>query len=263
MPVLSKKRDHQKFVGGFVLSGLLVSGRASMLLLGTLSLDLWVIAVDPAFIAGHQSIKNCGIWIDQFDHLPAVMTTSLFLIFSEHPLDKLRASLPHLEFLANNCVYSSHADIKLSTYFLYRHTTVLIHEILYLANQLWYSDFLTPPTPLIIPHRLPAFLKYLMPLKNWCSIHARWSKSSLTHSLRFCGIFLSLKQNFIAYRSSKVSSRPDCIFEIHQLWQSGFGRVYFNSCCRYLFEPEIIIIGQSSHKMYSKTYWISKSLRQF
>ena len=29
----------------------------------------------------------------------------------------------------------------------------------------------------------------------------------------------SLKQNFIAYRSSKVSSRPDCmIFEIHQLW---------------------------------------------
>ena len=30
--------------------------------------------------------------------------------------------------------------------------------------------------------------------------------------------FRSLKQNFIAYRSSKVSSRPDCIFEIHQLW---------------------------------------------
>ena len=27
----------------------------------------------------------------------------------------------------------------------------------------------------------------------------------------------SLKQNFIAYRSSKVSSRPDYIFEIHQL----------------------------------------------
>ena len=26
-----------------------------------------------------------------------------------------------------------------------------------------------------------------------------------------------LKQNFIAYHSSKVSSRPDCIFEIHQL----------------------------------------------
>ena len=34
--------------------------------------------------------------------------------------------------------------------------------------------------------------------------------------------FPSLKQNFIAYRSSKVLSRLDCIFEIHQLWQSGF-----------------------------------------
>ena len=33
--------------------------------------------------------------------------------------------------------------------------------------------------------------------------------------------FPSLKQHFIAYRSSKVSSRRDCIFEIHQLWQSG------------------------------------------
>ena len=30
--------------------------------------------------------------------------------------------------------------------------------------------------------------------------------------------FQSLKHNFIAYRSSKVSSHPDCIFEIHQLW---------------------------------------------
>ena len=29
--------------------------------------------------------------------------------------------------------------------------------------------------------------------------------------------FPILKQNFIAYRSSKVSSRLDCIFEIHQV----------------------------------------------
>ena len=90
-----------------------------------------------------------------------------------------------------------------------------------------------------------------MPLKNWCSIHARYSKNSLKHSIRFCGIFPSLKQNFIAYRSSKVSSRPDCIFENHQLWQSVFGRVYSNCCCSYSFEAEIIKIGQSSHKMYS------------
>ena len=60
--------------------------------------------------------------------------------------------------------------------------------------------------------------------------------------------FPSLKQNFFAYRSS---SRPDCIFEIHQLWQSGFSRVYSNCYCRCSFKPEIIKIGHSSHKMYS------------
>ena len=87
--------------------------------------------------------------------------------------------------------------------------------------------------------------------QKWCSIHARWSKSSLKHSRCFCGIFPSLKQNFIAYRSSKVSWRPDCIFEIHQLWQSGFSRVYSNCYCSCSFEPEIISIGQSSHKMYN------------
>ena len=62
-----------------------------------------------------------------------------------------------------------------------------------LADQLWCSDFLTPPTTLIILHRLPAFLESLMPLRNWCSIHARWSKSSLKHSIRFCGIFSKFK----------------------------------------------------------------------
>ena len=62
--------------------------------------------------------------------------------------------------------------------------------------------------------------------------------------------FPSLKQNFIAYRTSKVSSRPDCIFEIHQQWQSGFSRVYSNCCCSCSFEAEIINIGQSSHKMH-------------
>ena len=62
--------------------------------------------------------------------------------------------------------------------------------------------------------------------------------------------FPSLKQNFIAYRSSKVSSHLDSVFEIHQLWQSGFSRVYSDSCCSCSFEAEIIEIGQSSHKMF-------------
>ena len=65
-----------------------------------------------------------------------------------------------------------------------------------LANQFWSFDFLTPPTPLIIPHRLPAFFGSLMPLKNWCSIHARCSQSSLKHSIRFCGIFSKFKRQF-------------------------------------------------------------------
>ena len=64
----------------------------------------------------------------------------------------------------------------------------------------------------------------------------------------FHTFFPSLKHNFIAYRSS---SRPDCIFEIHQLWQSGFSRVYSNCCCSCSFKAEIIKIGQSSSKMYS------------
>ena len=63
--------------------------------------------------------------------------------------------------------------------------------------------------------------------------------------------FPSLKHNFISYRSSKESSRPDWIFEIHQLWQSGFIKGYFNCCCSCSFKCEIIKICQSSHKMYS------------
>ena len=60
--------------------------------------------------------------------------------------------------------------------------------------------------------------------------------------------FSKFKIEFIAYRFSKVS---DCIFEIHQLWQSSFSRVYSNCCCSCSFEPEIIKIGWSSHNMYS------------
>ena len=62
--------------------------------------------------------------------------------------------------------------------------------------------------------------------------------------------FPSLKRIFFAYRSSKVSSRADFIFEIHHLWQSDFSMMYSNCCCSCSFEPEIIKIGQSSHNMY-------------
>ena len=120
-----------------------------------------------------------------------------------------------------------------------------------LTNQHWCIDFLTPSTPLIIPHILPAFLESIMPLKNWCSIYARWSKRSLKHSIRFCGTFSKFKTEFYFVSFFLVSSRPNCIFEIHQLWQSGFSRVYSNSCCSCWFESEIKKIDQSSHKMHS------------
>ena len=51
--------------------------------------------------------------------------------------------------------------------------------------------------------------------------------------------FPSLKQKFIVYRSSKVSYS---IFEIQQLWQSGFSSVYSN-CYSCSFEHEIIKIS--------------------
>ena len=77
---------------------------------------------------------------------------------------------------------------------------------------------------------------------SWSLGHS--SRSSF-HRMAFSP---SLKQNLIAYRSSKVS---DCIFEIHQLWPLGFSWVYSNSFCSSWFEPEILKISQSSHKMYS------------
>ena len=109
-----------------------------------------------------------------------------------------------------------------------------------LTNQLWCIDLLTPPTPLTTPHRLPAFLESLMPLKKLmldsCKMVEKQSEAFHTFLWHF---FPSLKDNVTAYRSSRVS---DCIFEIHQLWQLGFSRVYSNYCCSCSFEPEIIKI---------------------
>ena len=114
------------------------------------------------------------------------------------------------------------------------------------------------PNPLanqLLPHLLSSLTDSLPSLNLLCHLKTdvRFMQDGPKEVWScFCGFFFpSLKQNFIAYRSSKVSSRPDCIFEIHQLWQSGFSRVYSNYCCSCSFEPEIIKIGQSSHKMYS------------
>ena len=73
-----------------------------------------------------------------------------------------------------------------------------------LANQLWCIGFLTPPLPLIIPHRLPAFLESLMQLKNWCSIYARWSKTFWSIPNVSVAFFPSLKLHIVLLKCPHV-----------------------------------------------------------
>ena len=133
--------------------------------------------------------------------------TSFFLIFSEHPWDKLCANLPHLQFLMNNCVYSSQTDIKLCTYCLYRHTTILIHEILYLANQLWCSDLLLPHLSSFLTDSLPS-LNLLRHSKTDAQFMQDGPKAAWSIPYISVAFFPSLKQNFIAYHSPKVIQFP-------------------------------------------------------
>ena len=126
-----------------------------------------------------------------------------------------------------------------------------------LANQLWWIDVFTPTTPLIILDRLPDSLNLLCKSKTDDRFMQDAPKAVWSIPYDVVAFFPSLKHNFIAYRSSKMS---ECIFEIYQRWQSGFSRVYSNSCCSCSFKPETIEIGQSSHKMYSNNIL---SLQQF
>ena len=125
-----------------------------------------------------------------------------------------------------------------------------------LTLTLWSINFCLL-TSLLLPHLSSSLTDSLPSLNLLChsKTDARFMQDArkAVWSIPYVSLafFPSLKQNFIAYRSSKVSSRQDCIFEIHQLWQLGLSRVYSNCCCSYSFEPEIIRIGQSSNKMYS------------
>ena len=56
--------------------------------------------------------------------------------------------------------------------------------------------------------------------------------------------FPSVRQNFIAYRSSKVS---DCIFEIHQSWQWGFSKMYTNNI---YFQESTTILNDCTKKVW-------------
>ena len=88
-----------------------------------------------------------------------------------------------------------------------------------LTNQLWCIDFLTPPTPLTPPtssltESLPS-LNLLCHSKTDARFMQDGRKAVWSIPYVSVAFFPSLKHNFIAYCSSKVS---DCIFEIHQLW---------------------------------------------
>ena len=199
----------------------------------------------------YQSLKNFGIWTDHLDHPPAVMTMSLFLIFSEHPLDKLRANLR---------IFSSSRIIVRTVPTLTSNCALIVS--MDTRRSLSMKFFIWPIksgvlTSLLLPHLSSSLTDSLPSLNLLCHLKtdARFMQDGrkAIWSIPYVSVafFPSLKQNFIAYRSSKVSSRSDWIFEIHQLWQPGFSRVYSNCCCSWSFESEIIEIGQSSHKIYS------------
>ena len=69
--------------------------------------------------------------------------------------------------------------------------------------------------------------------------------------------FPSLKQNFIAYRSSKVS---DCILKFTNCNNHGLVGCIPIAAVAVSFEAEIIKIGQSSHKMYRTVFDIESVL---
>ena len=131
-----------------------------------------------------------------------------------------------------------------------------LHNNLTLTLTLWPINSCVL-TSLILPHFSSSLTDFLPPLNLLCysKTNARFMQDApkAVWSIPYvsAAFFPSLKQNLIAYRSSNVSSRPDWIFEIHQLWQSGFSWVHSNCCCSCSFEPEIIKIGQSSDSMYS------------
>ena len=65
------------------------------------------------------------------------------------------------------------------------------------ANQLWCIDFLTPPTPLIIPHRLSAFLNLLGHSKNDARFMLDGPKAFWSIPYVSVAFFPSLKHNFL------------------------------------------------------------------
>ena len=181
--VKKKKKKGSSNACGWICS--LWSGRASVPPLGILFLGLWIIAVDPAFFAGHQSIKNCGIWIDllswqRFSFWSSLSTlgtnfTQIFHIFSSS-----RISVCTIPTLTSNSAFivSIDTDGPYPWNLLFGQST-LMFWLPYSSHNCHH-----PSQTTCLP-----WISYAA--QNWCSIHARWSKSSLRHFIRFCGIIFS------------------------------------------------------------------------
>ena len=133
-----------------------------------------------------------------------------------------------------------------------------------LANQLWSIDFLTPPTHVLIPHRLPAFLESLMPLKNWCWIHARWWKSSLKYSIRFCGMFSNFKNRSLLHIALLKCPHVQIAFLKFTSCdnQALVGCIPIPAITAYLNLKSLKSVNHLI-RCITMTDWIFKSLRQF
>ena len=241
-----KKGDHQKFVEGFALSGLLGSSTGNS------------VSWSPGYSRRssfhrrspeHQELRNLN-WSAQpspychdnvFLCLSSLCTlgakfAKIFRIFSSSQI--VVCTVPTL---TSNCALIVSIDTRRS---------ISMKFFIWPIN----SSVLTS---LLLPHLSSSLTDSLLSLNILChsKIDARFMQDApkAVWSIPYVSVafFPNLKQNFIAYSSFKVSLHSDCIFEIHQLWQSGFSRVYSNCCCSCSFEPEIIKIGQSSDKMYS------------
>ena len=78
-----KERDHHEFPSELALSGLLGSGGVSVLPLGTLSLGLWIVTINPTFFTGHQRVNDPWTRGNELNHLLAVPNTPHLLFVTE------------------------------------------------------------------------------------------------------------------------------------------------------------------------------------
>ena len=165
-----------------------------MLSQGTLCLSLWVIVVDPAFIAGHHSIKN---WIDQLDH------STIFLLSWQRLSFWSSLSTLGTNFAQIFRIFSSSRIIVCTVPTLTSNCALIVsintRRSLSMKFFIW-SINSGVLTSLLLPH-LSSSLTDSLPSLNlffYSKTDARFmqdgrSKSSMKHSIRFCGIFSKFK----------------------------------------------------------------------